>query len=205
MKKAVVFIIICLVLSLPGQALCSAEKDPGRWSGNVNLFLGEKFLDEDNWEPVDQQFEMGLLMDIDFKHRWIPFSLALDLLYSRGEDDVGTLDLGVGTFYTNVDSRIIELDLGIRKIWDAPKHIRPFIGGGLAIINGEMKAESIGVSVSDDETGYGMWADIGVYVMLSERFNLGIDARWSKAEIDLFDREAKVGGWHIGALAGLHW
>lgn len=205
MKKAIVFIIVCLVLSVPGLALCETEKDSGRWSGNVNLFLGEKFLDEDNWEPLDQQFEMGLLLDVDFKHRWIPFSIALDLLYSRDEDDVGTLDMGIGTFYTNVESRITELDLGIRKIWEAPKHIRPFIGGGLAIINGEMKADSLGVSVSDDETGYGMWAEIGAYLTLSERFNLGIDARWSKAEIDLFDREAKVGGWHIGALAGLHW
>jgi hypothetical protein len=205
MQKAIVFIIFCLVLSVPGPALYGADKDSGRWSGNVNLFLGEKFLDKDNWEPVDQQFEMGILMDLDIKHRWIPFSFALDLLYSRDEDDVGTLDLGVGTYYTNVESRIMELDLGIRKIWECPKHIRPFIGGGFAIINGRLEADSIGVSVSDDETGYGMWADIGVYVTLSERFNLGIDARWSKAEVDLFDREARVGGWHIGALAGLHW
>jgi hypothetical protein len=205
MKKAIFFIIIFLVLSVLSQALCETDKDSNRWSGNVNLFLGEKFLDKDNWEPVDEQFEMGILMDLDVKHRWIPFSFALDFLYSRDEADVGTLDLGVGTFYSNVESRIMELDLGIRKIWEAPRNIRPFIGGGLAIINGELKADSIGQSVSDDETGFGMWADIGAYVTLSERFNLGIDARWSKAEVDLFDREAKVGGWHIGALAGMHW
>jgi hypothetical protein len=104
-----------------------------------------------------------------------------------------------------VESRILEFDLGIRKIWEVPRHIRPYIGGGLAIINGELKADSLGVSVSDDDTGFGMWADIGVYVTLSGRYNLGIDARWSKAEVDLFSTEARVGGWHIGALAGFHW
>lgn len=203
MRKAIVFIFICLVVSVPGRALCETENNPRGWTGNVNLFLGEKFLDKDNWEPVEKQIEGGIL--IDFKQNRFPFSIALDLLCSKDEEDIGILDLGIGTFYTNVESRIMEFDLGIRKIWECPRHIRPFIGGGLAIINGEIKSESLGVSVSDDETGFGIWADIGIYVTLSERFNIGVDARWSKAEVDLFGTEARVGGWHVGALAGLHW
>lgn len=203
MQKSIVLIVICLIVLIPGQALLGSDKDTKSLTGNVNLFLGEKFLEKDNWEPLEKQFEGGILIDV--KHNRFPIGIALDLLYSRDEEDIATFDLGIGTYYTNVESRIMEFNLGLRKIWEAPKNLQPFIGGGLAIIKGNLESEALGVSVSDDETGFGLWADIGIYIILAKRFNLGIDVRWSRAEIDLFDIEARVGGWHFGAITGFHW
>jgi hypothetical protein len=126
-------------------------------------------------------------------------------MYSEDKEDIGSHDLGVGDFYTNIKSRLMEFDVGVRKIWEGPKHIRPFIGIGLANIIGDVKAETFGTAVSDQDIGYGMWADIGAYVTVNERFNIGFDARWSKVQINLYGREARVGGWHFGALTGIHW
>lgn len=203
MQKVMIAITLCLVLSIPSRALCGTDKDANAWTGNVNLFLGEKFLDKDDWEPMDKRREAGILMDV--KHRSLPFSIAFDVLYAQDKDDISSLDLGIGPFYTEVESRIIEFDVGVRKIWECPKNIRPFVGIGLANIVGEVEAKTFGSSVSDEDIGYGMWADIGAYVTLAERFNVGFEARWSNVQINLYGAEARVGGWHVGALTGIHW
>ncbi len=203
MQKVMISIMLCLVLSIPSRALCGTDKDTKSWTGNVNLFFGEKFLDKEDWEPLDKQIEAGILMDV--KHHSVPFSIVFDVLYSKDKEDIDSLDLGIGPFYTNVESRIMEFDVGVRKIWECPKNIRPFIGIGLASIDGEVRAQSFGRSVSDEDLGYGMWADIGAYITLAERFNIGIEARWSNVQINLYGAEARVGGWHVGALSGIHW
>ncbi len=79
------------------------------------------------------------------------------------------------------------------------------IGGGLAIVNARMKARAMGGEGADDETGYGIWLDAGLYTTLRKNLNIGIDGRWSKADLELFDRDAQAGGWHIGVMAGFHW
>jgi hypothetical protein len=203
MGKAIVLLIICFLLSIPSPAFCQAGSDPHSWSGNVNLFLGAKFLDEDDWEPVDEHVEGGIL--VDFKQNWLPFSIAIDLLYSGNDQNIGIAVFGFGTFSAHVESRTTEVNLGIRKIWEKSETVRPFIGGGVAIINAELESKALGVSESDDDIGVGAWIDAGIYLTLKRRFNIGIDARWSRAEVDLFGVTGQAGGWHFGAMAGFHW
>jgi len=203
MRRALVCVAVCFVMFYPAAAFSQQSEASNPWTGNVNLLLGTRFLEKDNWEPLDKQLEGGLLVDFRPKRWWISF--AVDFLYSWDEDEIDVVDLGIGTYSVKIKSRIWELDLGIRKIWESPEYIRPYIGGGFAIINGQMKSEAFGDSVSDDETGYGIWANAGLYVTIYKHFNIGIDGRWSKAEVDLFDRQARVGGWQVGAIAGFHW
>jgi hypothetical protein len=203
MKKALVCLALCFIVFDPSSAFSQKSREPNVWTGNVNLFMGVKFLEKDNWEPLDKQLQGGLLVDFR-KKRW-PISIAADFLYSRDEDKIDVMDLGIGTYRVKVESRTMEFNLGLRKIWETPKYVRPFIGGGVALVNAQIKSETSGASVSDDDTELGWWLNAGMYVTLSGRFNIGIDGRWSKAGADLLDRRAKTGGWHIGARAGLHW
>jgi len=174
------------------------------WTGNLNLFAGAKFLDKDDWEPVDKQAQGGVL--IDFRHRVLPFNVAIDILYSRDEDDVDVEVLNVGWVTTRVEGETMEVDLGLRKIWEQPRLLRPFLGGGLAIIRAEVEASARGESTSDTDTALGVWLDTGAYVTLAERWNLGIDGRWSWAKSDMLGvDDGDVGGWHLGVLVGVHW
>lgn len=187
-------------------ARAEGEEPPAAasWSGNVNLFAGAKILDGDEWEPVDRQAEGGVL--IDFRHRVLPFNIAIDLLYSRDEEDIDVEVLNVGRVTAKVESEIMEFDLGLRKIWEQPKVLRPFLGGGLAIIRAEIEASARGRSTSDTDTAVGAWLDAGIYVTLAERWNVGVDGRWSWAQLDLAGVDDGNGkGWHIGALVGVHW
>lgn len=203
MRKAAVLLIAWLVLSFPNTALCEEEPETSSWSGNANIFMGVKLLEKQDWEPVDRPAEGGILLDL--QHRRIPVSFALDFLYSRDEERLGVSMLDVGAFGATSISRICELNIGLRKIWQVFGNVRPFIGGGLGVVNAEITTHMLGVEVSDDDYAYGAWADVGFYVTLKEHLNLGLDARWSKYRVDLLDINGDAGGWHFGGLVGYHW
>jgi len=203
MRKTIVMSIVVCWLLIPGLAMSQSSSNPDDWTGNVNVFLGAKMLDKDDWEPVDEQFEAGVL--IDFKQKSWPVSIAIDFLRSSDEEDVSFAVLNFGTFSFNLEGNTTEFNLGVRKIWDNLTMVHPFVGGGLAVINAEVKGTALGVSVSEDDTGVGVWLEGGAYVTLSEHFNIGAEARWSKAEVTLFNVDGEAGGFHIGALLGFRW
>lgn len=206
MKTDAIAIFLCVIfLHCPAPFAQEIERDVDAktWTGNVNLFLGAKILDKADWEPLDKQVEGGVLLDV--KHRRLPISFALDFLYATDDDDIDVIGLGLGHYGMKVEGRIMELDVGVRKIWELRQELRPYLGGGVAVINGRLKAEALNQSVSDDDTDWGLWLNAGMYVTFADRFNLGIDGRWSGADVKLYDVDTKVGGWHIGLLAGVHW
>ena len=163
-------------------------------TGNVNFFLGQKTLDKNDWEPFEEQGEFGVL--VDFKQESWPVSIAIDLLASLDEHTISGIE---------TDASTSEFDIGVRKIWEvAGSSIRPFVGGGLAFINAEIEATNV-VSVSVDDSGTGIWLNGGVYWTLGQHFNLGLQARYSKAEVTLAGIDGEAGGTHAGIMLGYHW
>ncbi len=187
-RRCCIFVFVVFMLS----TVCSeaSASQQSNWTGNVNVFLGAKSLDEDEWEPSDEQSEFGI--EIDFKQQNWPVSIAMD--FSRGSGD-GTL------WDIKFESETSELNIGVRKIWEQFPHMRPFIGGGVSFIRGEFS----GPGVSDDDTGVGGWLGVGVYYTLAEQFNIGVEAKYSGAEVTLFGVDVNAGGGHLGLLIGYHW
>ena len=185
-----------LLLGLPARRAAAEEK---RWIGNVNLLLGAKTLEKDDWEPAEKQGEVGF--ELDFKRPDWPLSVALDLLGAAGEGTVYEPSFGNIKF----ESETSELCVGIRKIWDGSGSVRPFVGGGLALVKATGKATLFGLPLSDSGTGSGFWLDAGIYWTLSEAFNLGLEFRTSSGKATIFDQEIKAGGRHAGLLLGWHW
>ena len=195
-------IILCVVVAslilLADVKLTEAQQ--GEWTGNVNIFLGAKALDEDDWSPADEQGEFGI--KVDFRPKSWPVNIAIDFLGSSGE---GTAYDPYSRLTINLKSNITELNVGIRKIWDNFPHVRPFIGGGLSFMNAEAEGSALGVTVSDSDTATGIWLGGGVYWTLSEHFNLGLELMYSSAKVEIFGVDADAGGGHFGVLAGYHW
>ena len=164
------------------------------WSGNVNFLLGTKSLDSNDWGSLDEQAAFGIL--VDFKQKNWPISMAIDLLGSYDEETIS------GTKFEGSTS---EFDIGIRKIWEVSgSSIRPFIGGGIAFIRGEIKASAFN-TVTFDDNGTGIWLNGGVYWTLGQHFNLGLQARYSQAEITILGVDGEAGGTHAGIMLGYHW
>jgi hypothetical protein len=168
----------------------SAESAQADLTGNVNLFLGAKGLDEDDWAPVEDQGELAV--EFDFRERTWPLNVVVGLRGAHDEEN-----LGGGT----IESSTSELSLGVRKIWDSAVYIRPFIGVGLALIGAEQKTPA-GTSSSDGAPG--IWLGGGVYWALTPNFNLGFDLRVSGAEVTVAGVDRQAGGAHFGILFGYH-
>ncbi len=185
MKKSIIVTILML---------CVLNAHANGSSGNVNFFLGTKTLDSDDWGPFDEQAAFGVL--VDFKQKNWPISMAIDILGSLDRETVAGIE---------TEGRTSEFDIGIRKIWEVSgSSIRPFIGGGLAFINADLKT-STPVTVSVSDSGTGIWLNGGVYWTLGQHFNLGLQARYSKAEVSFSGFDVEAGGIHAGLMLGYHW
>jgi hypothetical protein len=152
----------------------------------INFFLGQKMLDDDDWEPFEDQTEFGVTATFGGED-W-PVLIALDVLASTDDENLYSYE---------VDGSTSEFDVGIRKIWEKNK-LRPFVGGGLAFVSGEIEVS--GFSVDDDAVG--AWVNGGIFWRLGRRFNIGFEARISRAEITILDFDGEAGGDHLGLILG---
>jgi hypothetical protein len=185
MKKIVLAIIVSIFA-------ISAHAE--EFTGNVNFLLGQKSLESDDWGELDSQLAFAVL--VDFKQEQWPISIALDFLGSYDE----RTEMGV-----DIEGTTSEFDAGVRKIWAVSDGtIKPYIGGGIAFINAELKAIDF-FTVSDDDNGVGFWLNGGIYWTLNQHFNLGFDLRYSDAEVTLFGVDGEAGGTTAGIMVGYHW
>lgn len=168
--------------------------------GNVNLFLGGKTLDND-WAPFDEHGEFGILIDVGDEY-W-PVNFAIDLLGSSKQ-----IDYWDGYTYTSTS----EIDIGARKVFDIyGTTLHPYAGGGLALVSARIEDAYYnwdpvcGYLCADEDTGLGIWLNGGIYMTLGQSFNLGLDLRYSQADVTLGGATVDAGGTHAGILLGYHW
>lgn len=192
-----------LVLAMPAAHAYDIHADDtladeartDNWTGNISAYLGHKSVDDDDWPNLDSQRSVGVISDFG-KQSW-PISIAADLIFAgdvhkSGEDE----DTG-GT---------MELHLGARKIFSLNNSsLSPYVGGGVAIVTASLEHESAGVTVDDDGTALGVWIGAGAYYAVTPRLNLGLDMRYSKAKVKLFDMDRQAGGLNFGLTVGYHW
>jgi opacity protein-like surface antigen len=165
------------------------------WTGNVSGYLGHKSVDDDDWPDLDSQRSAGVISDFR-KQSW-PVSIAADLIFSGDDHKSGADEDTGGT---------MEMHLGARKVFTLENSsFSPYVGGGLAIVSASLENENAGVTVDDDETVVGAWIGVGTYYAVTPHFNLGLDIRYSKAEVTLFDKAREAGGLNVGITAGYHW
>ena len=189
-RKLSVGLFFVFLMSLVGGGGAYAQ-------GNINVFLGSKSLEEDDWGPLDDQVEFGVKMDL--KNEGWPVHLAVDLLASYDEKDL------YDPFWGNIELRgsTSELAFGVRKIWENG-NMHPFVGGGLALVTAEIEVCDWWGCDSEDDTALGLWLDGGVYWTIQESLNLGLNYRWSKAKTEFGPYDVEAGGTHFGLLAGFH-
>ena len=197
--KPLTLIGCCLVAAAAALSPARAGAD-----GHVNFFLGQKSLDSDDWAPIDDQFEFGAVMSFGADD-W-PVHIAADVLTSVGEEDV--YDPFIGP--VRITGSTIELDAGVRKIWKKG-NVLPYLGAGIGIVTAALEVDNGFATVDAADAGLGLWAGTGVFFRLGGAFNLGLDVRYSSAEVDLdfgdgvVVRDVGAGGFHYGLLLGFGW
>jgi hypothetical protein len=192
-------LVMGVVVALLFVAVSPVAVKASGWTGNVNLKAGAKALDEDDWEPLEDQNEIGA--DIDFRMVDWPVSVTVALYGSAQKKEISGMD---------VEGKTGELRIGIKKIWEPDPSMRPFVGGGIAFISAENEwvneyLSPLQLKVSDDDQGTGLWVSGGVFWTIKECFNLGFELGLSSVDVTLFNQEKKAGGAHAALLLGYHW
>jgi len=181
-----VFCLAIMAFALPASAQSV--------TGNVNLFAGGKTLDDGDWAPTEKHSEVGVVADAGLDH-W-PVSLEVRFLSSESDTEFEpTLGLSLKLETT-------ELDLGVRKTWGVGTNTHPYLSGGVAFIEADATVVNV-LTANDDATG--LWLGGGVYWVLAEHFNLGVDLMVSSAETNFGSGpDVNIGGVHLNFLAGFH-
>jgi opacity protein-like surface antigen len=191
--------------------------------GGVHVWLGQKWMDSD-WEPVDQPTQYGI--GANFGGVDWPVMIAVDVLMGS-DDECYDYDYGYGYVYSyDLEVDGTELDVGVRKFWDSNGKFQPYVGGGLAYIKQDIKAtatypEVFGISrqitesISIDDSGTGFWLNAGVNWVITPRLYLGLDLRYSDADVEYSFEDIEVrqtepstlkingGGTHAGLVFGV--
>jgi len=197
---------VMLMVGVIAAAVIASPQATASFDGNVNFFLGQKSLDSDDWQPIEDQLEFGAVMSFGADD-W-PVRIAADVLTSVEEKDVN--GFGGNVTLTGVT---FEVDGGVRKIWKSGKNknVLPYLGGGIGVIGGALELDNGFTKIDADDATLGFWADTGVFFRLGSNFNIGVDVRYSTAKVD-FDfgagniaRDINVGGLHYGMLLGFGW
>lgn len=183
---------------------------------NINAFIGGKAMDDDDWGRYDDQAEFGVMAD--FRENTWPISLVVQVFSSiDGDSETYDTDYWDGNdayYYYGERAFTSELNIGVKKIFNLANAWHLYIGGGAAMINGGMKVvevEYIGDRYyrrdtdKEDDTDYGYWVSAGLYKSFWGHFNVGLEVRYSDAEIELFDSDVEAGGVHGGLVLGYSW
>jgi len=166
-------------------------------TGNVNIVLGQKSLNRNDWKPVGHQFEVGF--EGDYRQINWPVNIVVGFTQSR--------DTGTATIHGKVDvtGSTMEYLIGIKKIWDNSQDIHPFISGGASMITAKFAVMHLGKTESDNDTVPGYWIGTGAYWTVSKTVNIGAEIKYSSARVTLFGERGDAGGAHYGVIMGYHY
>ncbi|MBU0995892.1 MAG: hypothetical protein KJ737_25635 [Proteobacteria bacterium] len=206
MKKYLFLLMISFIFALFSKTVTASE-----WTGNVNLLLGVKMLNENDWEPVNEQGELSIHVDLRSRDWPISIEMGLSGSYDTQEDYIGIEDF-------NRDGSTGEFKFGVRKTWEPDESFRPYLGGGLAVITVKEELRFPQVSYNDEDTCLGLWIHGGLYWTLSNAFNIGFDLGFTGGKASLIDidlqtadnkifteKDIAAGGGHFAFFVGYHW
>jgi len=200
-KLILVFMCSMLVISTTqaGHVTPPNKSKSSDISMNLVGTFGKKLLDS-SWQEFDNQYSLGA--SFDFKQRGWPFSLAIATILSADVESNNSSAIEEEAGYTG------EIHVGIRKIFHINNsQFEPFVGGGIAFMTASLdrRVNSSFFVTTDDDDAVGYWLGTGFYLHMTKRLTLGLDVRYSEAEVTLFGTNREAGGLHFNTVVGAHW
>ena len=167
---------------------------------NLDVLLAQKQMESDDWRPVENQLELGIMGTFGGES-W-PIQAAGDFYRSAGSDTLQGFDEFGNPLSVDVEGTTTEIGLGVRKIFVADV-FRPHVGAGLAMVSASVHAKaSNGFSNSDSDSAFGPWVAAGASIRAGNNLNVGLLVRWSAANIEMNGVDADAGGLHFGITVG---
>ena len=193
MKKWLIF-AACLIAV--GGSTCEIYAEP---TGNINFSAGVLKTAGDFSRVFDIHERASVGASCDVKNAAWPVGIAFEYLlsYSQTKASENSAHLRQGT---DIDIYCSEMFVGVKKIFDWSASFRPFACGGVHTVDIYMDTSC------DDEfdSGIGVWIGAGFYFALSKKTDIGLEWKWSKTKIEVFDTHTDAGGHYFSLLIGRH-
>ena len=198
-------------LSAPGEAPAEATAATG-WSGvkldgaprarrdqdpydpdsspkkfHLTLMLGERALDEDEWEPFDSPTVYGV--ELDETSPTSGNGIEAGVFYTNDEDD----DAAIG-IAGDVEVTTYEFYGGVRHTFRPGQGgLHPFVSAGIEANHGRAKLSAPGFKDSDGNLVVGAYARAGLLWDVTDQVRLGLDYRYFVGEdLELFDADLRT-------------
>jgi opacity protein-like surface antigen len=178
MARACIFPRISLLASFVTLTACAASPLPQESAqpaaatvSTVSLNVGLRQYGDDLLEDAELDEHTSVGIEFDSYSRTAPIGWELGLSYSSEDESAGGI---------SVEVTGLELYGGVRKTWETGSgRLRPYLGGGLSALNGEIEASISGDgSDSDDDTSLGAYLHGGVRFQATDAVSLGADLRY---------------------------
>lgn len=170
-------------------------------AGNVQFLVGQRWLEDDQWSPIDEPPIFGV--EVDFAPKDSPIRVALAAIMS-GESKSGSDPF----FGVPGDAQAGFFEISAGFLWHPVKKaiVRPYLGAGVLTMGATID-DDFGAFVSDDiDQSFGFYGNVGVFFKVGESFNIGVDGRIVRGT-DLEFRGLEVNGDYeqVGLLIGFSW
>jgi len=155
------------------QEPAAVDRDP-EWDfsgGNFSVLLGGSVLDDEIWDPIDEQATFGLQLDIGAPESLLRWDVGLS--FSTGH---GVNPGGFGTFGLEADTW--EVTLGALTVFDLGRSpVHPYLGLGASFIHTDAELSSGGTVFSDSDFSVGGYLRAGLRLDFRQRQFIGLDVR----------------------------
>lgn len=164
---------------------------------NFNAMLGAKLLEQDDWDPVENQ---GMLaVQVDVRPDGWPVAIAVNMVGSSDYDRRTVSNIGTVEIYGGVT----ELQVGVAGLLPLPGHTTLYGGGGGSFASALRATWTAASEREDWGYGVGTWAHAGAFWTIGS-FNIGFGGGWSWVPVEIDGRDVDAGGWRFGLLLGGH-
>lgn len=192
---------IVLVVGFLAASTASAED----MAGNVQFLIGQRYLRNDFWKPLDSPSNFGL--EIDFAPKSSPVHVALGVIVAGQSGTATVATPFFGKTAGSIDTRFFEFSAGF--LWHPVKKaiVRPYLGAGALTLTAANESDwGFFSSNSHSDQSFGFYGNAGIFFKVGDNFNIGLDGRIVRGtKVTLSGVEGDADYEQIGMLLGFSW
>ena len=170
MKHALTAVVLSAAFFAAGPA--SAED----MTGNVQFLIGQRYLSDDFWKPLDSPSNFGI--EIDFAPSSSSVHVALGVIAATESGTATVTDPFFGEITGSIDTSFFEFSAGF--LWHPVKRavVRPYLGAGALTISAANDSDfGVFSGNSDSDRSFGFYGNAGIFFKVGDHFNIGLDGR----------------------------
>ncbi|MBK8980421.1 MAG: hypothetical protein IPM29_31350 [Planctomycetes bacterium] len=188
-------------LASPGHA-GNVRQGEGGAGGSFSVLLGARHLDEDYWDPLENQGVLGI--EAEFRPGRSPLGIEFGgSVSANSEDDY--LNSGI-----DLAAAIAEFYVGPRLTANTEGSVRPYVGGGVTLLTvaaeGRTTLGGVVIDVDDDDASAAAYLHAGLQADLTRGLHLGFDVRGVfGSDITLFGASGDADYIQLALSVGANW